>query len=289
MKIDAHHHLWDLGAVHYPWLMEQGAVRFFGDPASIQRNYLLTEFRSDAQVHGIEGSVHVQVGAADPWAEASWVQAVADQNPDWPIRQVAFCDLTADDISDKLDQLQSLPTVKGVRQIVGRSPGEDAQSGTHALLQNSRFLDGLQQLGDRGLSFDLQLVPELMNDTAIVLAQAPETRVALCHAGSPYDRTPAGIAKWSAALQSLSQQPQISCKLSGLGMFDHGWNTQSVQPIFEVCLAQFGPERCMFGSNFPVDSLSSTYADLVSRHTNNIPSEMQDQVFGLTAKKFYGF
>ena len=57
-RIDAHHHLWDLEAVHYPWLMAKGEVRFFGDPAPIQRNYLLDEFRQDASQHGISGSVH---------------------------------------------------------------------------------------------------------------------------------------------------------------------------------------------------------------------------------------
>ncbi|NNE81672.1 MAG: amidohydrolase, partial [Silicimonas sp.] len=64
MRIDAHHHLWDLDAVSYPWLMARGVPRFFGDPAPIQRNYLIEEFRFDAK--GFEASVHIQVGAEDP-------------------------------------------------------------------------------------------------------------------------------------------------------------------------------------------------------------------------------
>ena len=63
--IDAHHHLWDLSAVHYPWLMARGVERFFGDPTPIQRNYLIDEFRSEASVQGIAASVHIQVGAED--------------------------------------------------------------------------------------------------------------------------------------------------------------------------------------------------------------------------------
>lgn len=289
MKIDAHHHLWDLEAVHYPWLMERGAVRFFGDPSPIQRNYLLEEFRRDAGAQAMSASVHIQVGAADPRAEAQWVQTIADQNPDWPLLQVAFCDLTADDLPHQLDHLQSLPSVRGVRQIIGRSPGEDSQSGTNALLQDPRFLEGLKRLGDRNLSFDLQLLPELMEQTASILEQAPGTKIALCHAGSPHDRSPQGLEGWARALQSLSALPQVYCKLSGLGMFDHSWSRDSVKPIFDTCLSQFGAQRCMFGSNFPVDSLSSSYADLVARHLDNVPVDLRDQVFGKTAEQFYGF
>jgi len=289
MMIDAHHHLWDLSAAHYPWLMDTGAVRFFGDPTPIQRDYLLDEFRADAAAQGFSASVHIQVGAADPWAEAAWVQSVADQSPDWPLVQVAFCDLTAPDLGHRLDRLQTLTSLRGVRQIVGRAPDEDMASGTNALLDDPRFLAGLQELGARGLSFDLQLLPELMEQAARVLERAPETPVALCHAGSPHDRTADGIKFWSRSLLSLSALPHVSCKLSGLGMFDHGWTADSVRPIVQECLTQFGPARCMFGSNFPVDSLSSGYAELVSRHRSLIPAEMQTDVFGRTARRFYRF
>jgi predicted TIM-barrel fold metal-dependent hydrolase len=287
MRIDAHHHLWDLNAVNYPWLMEKGAVRFFGDPTPIQRNYLLPEFRADAEAAGFSASVHIQVGAADPWAEAQWVQSVTDQFPSWPLVQVAFCDLTAGDLTEQLDRLQTLPSLRGVRQIIGRAPGEDQLSGTNDLLDNPKFLAGLKQLGDRGLSFDLQLLPELMVRTAAVLDQAPTTQVALCHAGSPHDRSEKGLESWSKALRSLSALPQVTCKLSGLGMFDHNWTADSVRPIVETCLTQFGPERCMFGSNFPVDSLSSNYADLIARHKALVAEADHDQVFGRTAQHFY--
>ncbi|UUV08219.1 amidohydrolase [Ruegeria sp. YS9] len=287
MKIDAHHHLWDLSAVHYPWLTEKGIVRFFGDPSSIQRDYLLPEFRADAEAMGFGASVHIQVGAADPWAEAQWVQSVADQFPDWPLVQVAFCDLTSDDLDAQLDRLQTLPSVRGVRQIIGRAPGEDALSGTNVLLQDPKFLEGLVNLGARGLSFDLQLLPELMGQTANVLAQAPETRIALCHAGSPYDRTPQGLRRWADELTALSNLPHVFCKLSGLGMFDHNWNAESVSPIVSTCLSQFGADRCMFGSNFPVDSLTSTYTEAVSRHEKLIPGSMLDDVFRGTSERFY--
>ncbi len=285
MRIDAHHHLWDLDAVAYPWLMARGEARFFGDPTPIQRDYLLAEHRRNAS--GFGASVHIQVGAADPRAEARWVQSVADANPDWPLVQVVFCDLTAPDLGAELDHYQTLTTLRGVRQIVGRAPGEDAATGTQALLDDPRFAEGLRELARRGLSFDLQLIPELYEGMARVLDQAPDTQIALCHAGSPHDRSPEGLAAWAEALPLLSGRPNVACKLSGLGMFDHGWTPATIRPIVETCLAQFTPERCMFGSNFPVDSLYSDFATLTAAYDALLPEAAKPAVFHDTAAAFY--
>jgi predicted TIM-barrel fold metal-dependent hydrolase len=285
--IDSHHHLWDLKAVHYPWLMEVGKLRFFGDPTSIQRDYLLDEHRAISQIHEFAASVHIQVGAEDGLAEARWVEQVVRANPDWPMVQVAFCDLTAPDRDVQLDQFQALPSVVGVRQIVGRSPEEDAKNGTNALIADPEFKSGLHSLASRGLSFDLQLLPELMEPMGEVLAQVPDLQVVLCHAGSPYDRSSDGIAKWAAGLAHLSALPNVSCKLSGLGMFDHDWNAETVRPIADVVMNQFGPDRVMFGSNFPVCSLSSSFDELMESHMAIVPEEHHKAVFHDNATRFY--
>ncbi len=94
--IDAHHHLWDLNAVDYPWLMEKGKKRFFGDPTPIQRNYLIDEHIKLAAALGFKASVHIQVGAADGLEVAKWVNKIVSEHQSWPMAQVAFCDLTSD-------------------------------------------------------------------------------------------------------------------------------------------------------------------------------------------------
>jgi predicted TIM-barrel fold metal-dependent hydrolase len=285
--IDAHHHLWDLGAVEYPWLNAKGVTRFFGDPAPIQRNYLLDEFRTDAVPHGFAGSVHIQVGAADAWEEAVWVQSIADSNPDWPMAQVVYCDLTQSDLTAQLDKFQTLSTVRGVRQIIGRAPGEDAQTGTNEVIQSDAFLKGLKLVGARGLSFDLQLIPELMPAMAAILKHAPKAKVALCHAGSPHDRSPTGLKAYADALLNLSALENVYCKLSGLGMFDHHWSTETIRPVIEIYLDQFGAERCMFGSNFPVDMLYSGYDKLIQSYFKIVPAEDQKSVFSDVGANFY--
>ena len=285
--IDAHHHLWDLGKVSYPWLEAKGVLRFFGDPTPIQRNYLLTEFREHAKVEGFLASVHIQVGAIDSVAEAEWIETVARANPDWPLVQVVHCDLTSPTIERDLDLFQKMPSVRGVRQIVGRSSEEDSESGTNELLSSAAFRNGLIELGKRNLTFDLQLTPELIVQAAKVISSAPDTKTVLCHAGSPADRSEHGLEKWSSELRLLSDMDNIFCKLSGLGMFDHNWTENSIAPIVNECIQQFGPSRCMFGSNFPVDSLYSDYSTLVQAHRNIIPNLAFKMVFDKTARNFY--
>ena len=290
MKIDAHHHLWDLEKVNYPWLMAKGEKRFFGNPSKIQRSYLWEEFSKDALDFEFQGSVHIQVGAKNPLEEAKWVDSINNQNRYWPLAQVAFADLTDEKLDQYLDKLCKLGTVKGVRQILGRAPEEDSFSKVNQLLDNPRFLTGLNIIADRKLTFDLQLIPDLMELISPILKKVPNLKVALCHAGSPYNRTKVGLSDWSDRLQELSIQNNIFCKLSGLGMFDHNWSQNSITPIINTVLTQFGSERVMFGSNFPVDSITSSYKDLILAYEgvlSDYTNEDQVRIFGLTAKKFY--
>jgi predicted TIM-barrel fold metal-dependent hydrolase len=270
--------------------MAKGEKRFFGNPSKIQRSYLWEEFSKDALDFGFQGSVHIQVGAKNPLEEAKWVDSINNQNRYWPLAQVAFADLTDEKLDQYLDKLCKLDTVKGVRQIVGRAPEEDSFSKVNQLLDNPRFLTGLNIIADRKLTFDLQLIPDLMELISPILKKVPNLKVALCHAGSPYNRTKVGLSDWSDRLQELSIQNNIFCKLSGLGMFDHNWSQNSIRPIINTVLTQFGSERVMFGSNFPVDSITSSYKDLILAYEgvlSDYTNEDRGRIFGLTAKKFY--
>ena len=287
MKIDAHHHLWDLKKVSYPWLMEFGKERFFGNPKPIQRNYLIDEFRSGAENDGFKGSVHIQVGAADGLEEARWVQLVADNNPEWNLVQVAFCDLTSPEHSEILKQYAKLSTVVGIRQIVGRSEEEDRLSGTNNLLVDEHFFQGLETIAELGYSFDLQLTPPLMASAAKVFSRIPELKVVLCHAGSPKTNQGDGFKQWQDGISQLASLPNMSCKISGLPMFFREKDASEYQPIVDVCLQSFGPERCMYGSNFPVDSLYKDYGDLVKAYESCVPTEFHSLVFGMVAEKTY--
>lgn len=290
--VDAHHHLWDLSArQRYPWLMEKGRVRFFGDPSPIQCDYLTEDFRKDIGELPVVASIHIQVGVApgDELAETYWLQEQHRQTG-LPSAIIAYCDMTAPNLAAKLDAHQKAPGLRGIRQIIGRSAEEDKRTGSALLLDNPNFLAGLKCLAERKLTFDLQLMPTQMERAAELLSQVPNLHVALCHAGSLNDPSPEGMAQWKQGVVQLSKLPNLICKLSGFGMFNKRWSSQSIKAQFETVLDVFGPERIAFGSNFPVDKLALSYAEVWDRYfelTKELRSEALNSVFHDTAARFY--
>lgn len=289
--IDAHHHLWDLDICHYPWLMEKGVKRFFGDPAPIQKNYLPPDFRQDFGDLPVRKSVHIQVGVdeSDAINETVWLQNMAQQF-DLPHAIVAFADLTASDLAKNLDAHGAANNLRGVRQIVGRSSAEDAKTGTSALLDNPVFRAGLILLGKNGLSFDLQLTPPLMERAAELFNSTPETPLALCHCGSLSDFSPEGVQQWGHGLHQLARHDNILCKISGFGMFDHNWSEDSIRDYVRRAIDIFGPGRVAFGSNFPVDKLYGSYGDVMGSYleiTADFSDSERDAMFHDNAAKFY--
>ena len=289
--IDAHHHLWDLNACHYPWLMARGVTRFFGDPTAIQKNYVVADLREDAADYELVASVHVQVGVApgDELKETAWLQQTGDGDG-LPSAIVAFCELDSPEARALLKAQLAHPRLRGARQIIGRSDEEDAITRSGELIESPVWRDNLALLGELGLSFDLQLTPGQVPRIAEVLAEIPGTDVALCHCGSPWDQSRAGIESWREGLSLLASLPNVTCKISGLGMFDHNWTVDSIRPIVESCIEIFGPERAMFGSNFPVDKLHASYSRVWNAYEEisaRLGVQEQELLFGDTARKFY--
>ena len=286
---DAHHHLWTIGTGLRPWVEQRGIVRFFGDPTPIQSDYRPEQFRADWEGLLVTSSVHVQVGTAPgrEVEETAWLESEAER-AGLPSAIVAFADLTSPDLERTLDDhAASSPRLRGIRQIVGRHPSEDARTGSQALLADARFLAGLRSLRARGLSFDLQLTAPMLAQALRLFEQVPDLPVALCHAGSPWDRSPEGLARWRADLTQFAQLPRASVKLSGLGMFDRQWTVSSLAPIVKNALEAFGPQRTMWGSNFPVDKLYRGYRPLFEAIESLVPREWRDSVFSATARAFY--
>ena len=284
--VDAHHHLWDLQACHYPWLMARGERRFFGDPTPIQRNYRPEDFLAESRRYRPSQSVHIQVGASDALGETAWLSSLGD----CPQAIVAACELTSPQVDSLLERHLAYPRVRGIRQIIGRHAQEDARHGSDALIENPAFARGLSALAQRGLSFDLQLLPAQMQRVAALLTRVADLDVALCHAGSPWDQSAAGLDAWRAGLRALAARPRTSCKICGLGMFNPNWTVDQLRPLVDTVIDLFGPERVMFGSNFPVDKLYTDYERLWAAYDELISTYTATERARLlagTAKAFY--
>ena len=267
--VDAHHHLWDPvtngSGIGYTWLRDIGAPKPFGDPTPIQRDYLVTEYLAESE-HEIAGSVHVQAdgGLPDPVAETQWLDRVADEHG-IPSAIVGFVDLTREDANETIERhIASSPRFRGTRHIIARTEGRpDISFAQTELLDDRTWQANYARLADYGLSFDLQLHPAQMERAAEFVAAHPSVPVVIDHAGSPHDGSPDGMSEWRGGMAMLAAVPHVRVKISGLGMFEPDWTAQSAAPVIDTILDEFGPERTMFGSNFPVDKLFSRYDALV--------------------------
>lgn len=280
--IDAHHHLWipesadpDLG---YGWLRDIGAMKPFGDPTPIQRNYEWAEFSNESRFH-MAGSIYLQCDGAitDPVAETAWMQGVFDKTG-LQHGIVGLVDLSATHAEATLEGHTRYPAFKGVRQILSRLDDNPTLcfAPVH-YLRDARWRDQFQLLSERALSFDLQIYPEQMHEAAEFLARFPTVPVIIDHAGSPHDQSPQGLAKLAEGLSALASLSQVAIKLCGFGMFDKQRSAASVKPVIDIVLEQFGPERVIFGSNFPVDKLMGGYDELIQVVADNLQSLNEEQ------------
>jgi predicted TIM-barrel fold metal-dependent hydrolase len=258
---DPHIHLWDLRTGLYPGL-ETPSDGFIGNNAPIARDYLLPEYLGEAG-HGISivAAVHVEAFPTDPLAEVRHLQTMADQSP-IPIGIVGNADLTRPDLPDLLDRMMASGALRGIRKVVNRHADPRYTYVTADYLADPAFHRGLTSLGERGLSFDLQLYPHQTTDAAALVRANPGMQIILNHAGMWVDRTLSGWQDWKAGLRRLAACPNVAAKISGLGMFDTGWTTESIRPLALEVIEVFGVDRVMFASNFPVDKLFSTFPAL---------------------------
>jgi predicted TIM-barrel fold metal-dependent hydrolase len=263
--IDTHHHLWapetDPANIGYVWLKNIGAMKPFGDPTAIQRDYGVDEFCSESVEHELIGSVHVQCDGAipDPVRESEWLESLQAEHG-LPSVHVGFLDLTSGDAQQTLERYVKLPHFRGVRQILSRIDERPEISFVpEHYLRNPLWREQFGLLAEHELSFDLQLYPQQMAEAAEFLAQHADIPVVIDHAGSPDDQSEAGQVKWKQGLALLAELPHCQVKLSGFGMFNAAWDVESTLPLFADMAELFGAERMMWGSNFPVDKLMRPY------------------------------
>lgn len=270
--VDPHIHLWDLEANRYPWL-ERPAAIFTGDYSPIAKTHRLEHFLADAAPVEVLKVVHVDAGhdPADPVRETRWLQGVADE-PDsrgMPNAIVAGIDLSRPDAEATLEAHATAPNLRGVRQIlnVHSDPRLD-YVGRHYMAEEE-WVANFGLLARRDLSFDLQLYPSQMVTAAALASKHPGVPIILNHTGMFADRNAVvGWREWRDGLRVLAAQPNVSIKISGLGMLDHRWTVESLRPYVLDALDAFGTDRAMFASNFPVDRLYSGYEALWSAYAS---------------------
>ena len=260
--IDAHHHIWRLKDL--TWLSGPQVPRIFGPYEAIRRDYPIDEFRADLDGCNVVKSVYVQTNwpAGQSYDEAKWVQSVIDATG-WPHAIVAHADLADPDCADLIGRLAKLPATRGIRQQLHWHENPQYRFAPHPETMNDpAWRRGFAHLARHGLLFELQVFADQMQDGAALARAFPETTFVLEHAGMLEDMSENGWEKWRAGMSALAGQPNVNVKLSGLGTFVHACRSDVMAPIIRETVAIFGADRCLYGSNFPIEKLWTDYAGL---------------------------
>lgn len=288
--IDAHFHIWRQADL--PWLMGPMQPRIFGPYEPIRRDYEIEEYLADAAGSGITGAVYVQANWA-PARALDEVRFVAEsaKRAEFPVGIVAHADLLAEDIRPALDALAKEPSMRGVRMQLHwhENPLYRFASGPD-LARDPVLQRNVARLGDYGWSFDLQVFAGQMAGAAELAAACPKVTFVLQHAGMLEDLSEAGIAEWRSGMKLLARQPNVVSKLSGLGTFLRRNDPAHIGFILAETVAMFGASRCLFGSNFPIEKLWTSHADLIAAHraaAASLPEAEQAQIFAGTARQTY--
>jgi predicted TIM-barrel fold metal-dependent hydrolase len=291
--IDPHFHLWDLERNFYPWLSQRPLpASVAGDVSPIAQSYRLGHYLAESTRWKVIACVHVDAGfdPADPVAETRWLQAVAEAGG-FPQGIVAAAQLHDPGVGAVLEAQAAFPNVRGIRHIVNwHQDAAKTYVDRPDLLSDRQWNAGFALLHRYGLSFDLQLYPSQMEDAAALAARHPDTQLILNHAGMPVDRHAEGLAQWRAGMKAMAAQPNVAVKISGLGMMDWTWTTDSLRPFVLETIAAFGTDRCMFASNFPVDRLYSSFDTLFDAFDDIVMDFSVDErraLFAENARRFY--
>jgi predicted TIM-barrel fold metal-dependent hydrolase len=283
--VDAHHHLWDLDSYEYDWLMGDGwpdKTESLGDYAAIRRTYLVADLLRDFADCRVIKSVHLQADLTgpdpDPVIETRWLQRQADATG-YPHAIVAWADLRSPDIAADLERHLESANMRGVRMLVDGDGLSDAAVDR-----------GCRALADRGLSYDLAVTWELMSDARRFAARHGDLSIILEHTGLPMSRSAEYFRSWRWGMRELAAAPNVTVKISGLGTVDHAWTVDTLRPWVLETIEIFGPQRTMFGTNWPVDGLYSTYRELVEAYVElmaGFTSSEQDAMSARNAERIY--
>ena len=289
--IDSHHHVWlkkDL-----PWLTGPNQPRIFGAYDQIKRDYLIEEFLSDTCNLNIEKSIYVQTN----WDttkfedEVIWVEKISATNDGLPNAIVCFCDLRQTDVRNDLDKLKKYNLIRGIRQQIHWHKNKAYRfSDKKSVPLEKNFRKNIGYLKDYNLSFDLQIFPNQFATSLSLIDEFYEVQFILEHAGMLEDTSKNGKIFWEDNMRELAKRKNVAVKISALGTFIRRNSTEHITWILNKTVDIFGIDRCMFGSNFPIEKLWTTYAELLKSYfisTSKWSKKSKENFFYNNAVRYY--
>ncbi|WP_329295456.1 amidohydrolase family protein [Streptomyces pseudovenezuelae] len=274
--VDAHHHVWDLSVRDQDWIASDSPLR---------RNFTLADLAPEAAAAGVDRTVLVQTVTV-PEETPEFLALAAGH--ELVAGVVGWTDLTRPDIADELARLRSLPggtRLKGIRHQVQGEPDP-------GWLLRPDVRRGLTAVADAGLVYDLVVLPHQLPACVKAAESLPQLTFVLDHLGKPPIAS-GSPEPWATDVRALAALPNTVCKLSGMVTEADlaTWTIDDLRPYADTVLDAFGPDRLMFGSDWPVCTLGATYGETMSvtkELTAGLGASERADVLGGTATRTYG-
>jgi len=275
MKIDAHQHFWNLDLVEYPWLGPQ-----YGP---IYRSYEPPELEPQLREAGIDRTVLVQ--AANSYADTDYMLEQADRY-EWIGAVIGWVPLLEpDEAARALDRYMQHPKFRGMRHLIHEEPDPD-------WVLQERVIESLKLLADRGLIFEVVAVfPNHLKHVPTLAERVPNLTMVIDHLAKPPIKD-GRLDPWAAQLATAARYSNVYAKVSGLNTAAdwETWSALDLKPAIDVAVQQFGPDRLMFGSDWPVCVLAGDYAKVWNETNRALEGRAQieiDAILGGMAARVY--
>lgn len=274
--IDTHQHLWDPSRFSYSWM---------ADLPTLNRAHLIEEYRSASTDLNITGSVYIDtdVDQQDLPSETALIFALADEPSNNILGVVPNARLELENCFAHLERFWSHPKLKGVRRVLHTQADE--------IFDNPRFRKHLAELPERGLSFDLCVSSTQLPLALALIERNPRLSIILDHCGGPSILPPV-LEPWRAHIRAISQHPNVVCKISGIvaSIGAQPWSSETLRPFIEHVIECFGWDRVLWGSDWPVCTLTcslKTWLETAQAITQSATTEEREQLFWRNATRVY--
>jgi L-fuconolactonase len=273
LVVDAHHHFWDPARATYPWMTDA--------LASIRRRFGPEDLRPLLAANGVDRTVLVQTISS--LGETREFLATAAAN-ELIAGVVGWVDLTAPDLAEQLAALRAGP---GGAKLVGiRHQVHDEAD--PEWLGRPDVRRGIAAVGRAGLAYDILVRTRELPSALALVRDFPSMRFVVDHIAKPPIMSGA-IDEWAARLRPLAEYPNVFCKLSGMVTEADwkSWRVDDLAPYASRVLEWFGPDRCVFGSDWPVCLVAGSYARVIDACRELVPPVARERVFGANAAELY--
>jgi L-fuconolactonase len=272
-RIDAHHHLWRYSAPEYPWML--------AGMESIRRDFLIPELKAAMLEGAIDAVVTVQ--ARQSLTETEWLLDLAASHP-FMLGVVGWVPLTHPQVASHLERFAAQPKLKAVRHVLHDEPDD-------SYMLRDDFNRGIALLHDFDLAYDILIFERHLPQTLTFVDRHPHQVFVVDHIAKP--RIKDGFfSPWKELMADLAKRPNVYCKLSGL-VTEAGWTTWTephLRAYIDIVLESFTPHRVMFGSDWPVQLVASSYGQwvqVVERAVSRLSAAERQAVFADSARTAY--